>query len=519
MEKRRFDNNDDSVVVVIGSGAGGGTLANELAQSGVDVVCLEAGEHLDLADINNDEAQMFQRVTWLDRRAGSGDNHPAFPAWTCKTVGGTTLVWTGVCLRFQEHEMKPLSSYGQVSEAAFIDWPLKLADLEPYYDKAERKLGVTGTNGLPQLPANNNCKVMMAGARQLGYRDISTGPMAINSVEYDGRPSCLQIGFCTSGCVIGAKWSTLYSEVNAAGKTGHFELRPQSMAVRITHGRDARVTGVEYLDKDGVLKTQKAKVVCVAANAIETTRLLLNSSSESYPSGIGNGYDQVGRHYMRQFTNMVMSIMPGNVDFHRGAMVAGLIRDETRHDPTRGFVGGYVILPVPLSPENLALNTFPGLWGKGLASVMSQYRKFAGLLMIGEDPPDPDNRITLHRSDKDHLGLPVPVVHYKEHPNTKAMRQHAFKAGRAIHAAAGALQSFELPNIPAGHNLGACRMSRSPKTGVCNHWGRVFDIANLYVSDGSLFSSAAAETPTLTIVALAIRQAEKIAGDIKSGKL
>jgi choline dehydrogenase-like flavoprotein len=516
MTGRKFAVDDGNVVVVIGSGAGGGTLSNELAQRGIDVVCLEAGGRLDLSDIVNNEAEMFGRITWLDQRIGTGANIPEFPSWTCKTVGGTTVHWTAVCPRFQAHEFKPLSTYGKLSDADFIDWPLTLAELEPFYEKAERKMGVTGANGLPHLPASNNCKVMMAGARKIGYQAITGGaPMAINSVERDGRPSCQQLGFCTTGCAIGAKWSTLYTEIPKAEKTGHFELREKSMAVRIEHDSEGRITGVSYLASAGTLLTQKAKAVCVAANAVETTRLLLNSKSTLYPEGLGNRRGLVGRHYMRQFTNMVMSEMPGAVNFHRGTQVGGLIRDEARHDPRRGFVGGYVIAPVPLSPENLAANIMPGQWGEEFAAVMSEYTKFAGLIMIGEDPPQRSNRITLHPDLKDQYGLPVPVVHYEEHPNTVAMRAHAFDAGRRIHGALGAKRTFEVKSIPAGHNLGACRMSASDKTGVCDRWGRVFGMPNLFVSDGSQFPSSAAEMPTLTIVSLAIRQAEYLAAQLK----
>lgn len=502
---------DDPVVVVVGSGAGGGTVANELAQRGIDVVCLEAGPRLAPGEIVNDEARMFGTITWLDRRIGSGDNHPAFPSWTCKTVGGTTVHWTGICPRFQPHELKARSTYGAVADAALIDWPISYAELEPWYEQAERKLGVAGTEGRPLLPAANNCKVMIAGARKLGYSAISTGPMAINAAEYDGRPSCRQLGFCTSGCAIGAKWSTLYTEIPKAEETGRFELRPQCMAVRLNHDAMGRVESVDYLDPQGTLRTQKARIVCVAANAIESARLLLRSTSEAFPEGLGNRRGFVGRHYMRQFTNMTMSVMPGKVNFHRGTQAAGLIRDEARHDPARGFFGGYYITPVPLSPENLAkLIGSPG-WGESLARLMEDYDQFAGMLMIGEDPPQADNRITLHSDIKDQYGLPVPVVHYREHPNTAAMRDHAFETGRKLHGAVGALRSFDIRDVPAGHNLGTCRMAETDRDGVCDRWGRVFSSPNLYVSDGSLFPSSGAPMPTLTIVTLAMRQADHIA--------
>ena len=180
------------VSIIVGSGAGGGTLANELAQRGVKCVVLEAGKHHTQADIDNDEWGMFSKISWLDKRTTSGTwrvahDFPNLPAWICKTVGGTTTHWAGASLRFQEHEFKVKTVYGDIAGANLLDWPLTLADLEPYYAKAEDKMGVTRTNGIPGLPGNNNFKVFKAGADKLGYKECHTGRMSINSAERDGR--------------------------------------------------------------------------------------------------------------------------------------------------------------------------------------------------------------------------------------------------------------------------------------------------------------------------------------------
>src|SRR5689334_12583121 len=161
-----FDYNDDSVVVIVGSGAGGGTLGNELAQKGVKVVCLEAGQRLSLADIKNDVGEMFMKLSWLDPRVGSGQLPAGLPAWICKTVGGTTVHWAGASLRFQPHEFKALSTYGAVKGANLLDWAVTYDELAPYYERAETKMGTTGTGGRPRLPGNNNFKVLEYGARK-----------------------------------------------------------------------------------------------------------------------------------------------------------------------------------------------------------------------------------------------------------------------------------------------------------------------------------------------------------------
>lgn len=517
--KRTYELGDDSVVVVIGSGAGGGVLSNELAQKGVDVVCIEAGPKLSLSDIVNDEVVMFRRLTWLDPREGSGDLDRDFPIYTCKTVGGTTVHWTGVSLRAMPTEMKARSTYGSIPGTRLIDWPIGFEELEPFYERAERKMGVAGTHGLPRHPGNNNYFVLKAGAEKLGYRDITTANLAINSVPRDGRPKCIQLGFCRSGCAIGAKWSTLYTELPAADATGHFELRTESMALRLRHNAGGRITGVVYADRDGVLHEQKARLVCVAANSIETPRLLLNSATSRFPDGIGNSYGNVGRYYMKHVFAGLTALMPGPVNFHRGIQQAGVLAHEGYHNPERGFAGGYHIETAPLSPERLAKLLIPGGWGANYTSLLEQYDHFAACFVVGEDLPEAGNRVSLHAERKDQYGLPIPVIHYENHDNSRALRAHGLKTAQAIYEAVGAKRVFQFGAPPSTHNLGTCRMADAENDGVCNEWGKVFSVPNLFVSDGSQFSTATTANPTLTIVTLAIRQAEHIADQLAKRNL
>ncbi|MBS0405132.1 MAG: GMC family oxidoreductase [Proteobacteria bacterium] len=512
----KFDNSDDSVVVIIGSGAGGGTLANELCQKGIKVVVLEAGAKQSNASFINDEWRSFGQLAWTDNRTTSGSwrvakDFPNLPAWICKTVGGTTTHWAGASLRFHEHEFKARTTYGDIKGANLMDWPLTLEEMAPYYAKAENKMGVTRTNGIPGLPGNNNFKVMYAGAHKLGYKEVHTGRMAINSQPRDGRGACIQLGFCFQGCKSGAKWSTLYTEIPKAEATGNFELRPESHVSRIEHNDAGKVTGVVYFDKDGKEQRQKARVVCVAGNSIESPRLLLLSASSKFPDGLANSSGQVGRNYMRHMTGSVYAAFKDPVHMYRGTTMAGIVRDESRHDTKRGFAGGYEMETLSLGVPFMAAFLDPGAWGADFAWWMDHYTNIAGMWLVGEDLPRATNRVTLNTNVKDKWGLPVPNVHYDDHDNDIAMRNHAFTQGERIYQAAGAVKTFRTPPYPSTHNMGTCRMGASAKDSVCNAHGQTHDIANLFISDGSQFTTSAAENPTLTIVTLAIRQADYIA--------
>ena len=518
-----FDLSDDRVVVIVGSGAGGGTLAHELCDRGIDVVLLEAGAEQSTDSYVNDEWESFGQLAWLDPRTTGGEwrvatDFPNLPAWICKTVGGTTTHWAGASLRVQDHEFRTLSEYGPVEGANLLDWPITLADLEPFYERAEDKLGVTRTNGIPGLPGNNNFKVLYNGATKLGYEHVHTGRMAINSRARDERNQCQQLGFCFQGCKMGAKWSTLYSEIPRAMATGHLDLRPESHVMRIERDDAGRVSGVVYAGADGVEQRQAARVVCVAGNSIESPRLLLNSASSTFPDGLANGSGQVGRNYMRHVTGTVYGAMPEPVRMWRGTTMAGIVQDEARHDPSRGFVGGYELETLSLGLPFMAAFLDPGAWGRDFARKMETYERMAGMWIVGEDMPQESNRVTLAEETDQH-GMPIAHVEFTDHPNDAAMRDHAYGRGEAIYAAAGAAESFRVPPYPSTHNLGTNRMSERPEDGVVNGFGQAHEVENLFVSDGSQFTTGAAENPTLTIVALAIRQAGHIADRLSAGEL
>ena len=506
-----YELDDDNVFVVIGSGAGGETLANELAQKGIDVVCLEAGSRLAASEIINDPPEMDKRMGWHDPREGA-------PTWLCKTVGGTTMRWSAVSLRMKDYEFRPLSEYGKIDGTSLIDWPLTYEELAPYYAKAESKMGVSGTGDIPPSDETNNYKVLKAGGRLSGYKEITSSHMAINPVARDDRAGCQQLGFCYSGCAFQAKWSTLYTEIPKAEATSHFELRPKSMVVEILHDDSGKVTSVVYQDEKGVRHKQKARGVAIAGNVVETTRLLLNNSSSRFPNGLANSSGHVGRNYMKHQHGSLAAVMPGPVNAHRGARQTGLIFDEWKHEPSRGFAGGYTIQATFGDPAFMA--TIFGGWGQELTDFVMQYDHIALGFACGEDMPNYDNRIELDPTKTDDYGLPVPVLTYSQQANAKALEEHSMAAMAKIYTSLGGDNIKRTHgNVSSCHNMGVARMSANPEDGVTNKWGQSHDIPNLFISDGSVFSSSGAANPTLTIVALAIRQADHIAQRMAQGSL
>jgi choline dehydrogenase-like flavoprotein len=343
--------------------------------------------------------------------------------------------------------------------------------------------------------------------------------MAINSQDYDERVSCQQTGFCFQGCKWGAKWSSAYTDIPRGEATGNLEVRDNCHALRIEHDASGKVTGVVYADKDGAHHLQKARVVCVAGNSIESPRLLLNSASSMFPDGLANSSGQVGRNYMRHTTGSVYAIFDKPVRMWRGTTMAGIIQDESRHDPSRGFVGGYELETLSLGLPFMAAFLDPGAWGREFTTALDGYENMAGLWIVGEDMPQETNRITLNHDLKDRFGQPVANVNFDNHPNDNAMRDHAYRQAMALYDAVGATRTFPTPPYPSTHNLGTNRMSEKPRDGVVDRWGKAHDVPNLFVSDGSQFTTGATENPTLTIVALAIRQADRIASELAKGNL
>lgn len=525
---RTFPTCEPVDVVVIGTGAGGGNAIRELCRNGVSVVALEAGGRLDPErDFENDEWTMFNRLTWSDPILASGDLQ-APPVWSCKTVGGSTVHWTGAALRAQPHELRARSHYGALEGAATVDWPISFDDVLPWYEKAERLLGVTGRVQDLQTP-NANYLAIKRGVDALGWT-MRPNHLALNPVGvFDGRPACTQRGHCMQGCSNKAMWSSLNEAIPKAEKTGWLELRTMCQALTINVDSTGRATGVTYARSDGTLEEQKAKVVVLAGNAIQSSRLLLNSTSPMFPDGLANGSGLVGHHYMHHVTGSSFALMPFPVHGYKGVIATGLIDQFSGPDPgERDFVGGFNFATDFLGPGAMSIFAKPRSliarpdsaqsWGAPLVEMMDTYTCLAGIHFFGEDVAQVDNRVSLHPTLRDAHGMPLPMLAYADHPNNAAMHRYASDRATEIWRAAGAIRIYDA-HFPDTHLLGTCRMGDDPEASVVNRYGQAHEVKNLFLADGSVFPTSTAENPTLTIIALALRQADYVLQQMATGDL
>ena len=260
--------------------------------------------------------------------------------------------------------------------------------------------------------------------------------------------------------------------------------------LQIQHDDSGKVTGVVYADKDGKQQVQKARVVARRRQLDREPAAAAELGLGQVPRRARQLLGQVGKNYMRHMTGSVYADLR-QAGAHVSRHHHGRHHPRRgRHDPARGFVGGYEMETLSLGLPFMAAFLDPGAWGRDFTSALDGYDNMAGMWIVGEDMPQEKNGVTLHATEKDQFGLPVPNVHFDDHPNDIAMRNHAYKArARRSMTAVGANRVIETPPYPSTHNLGTNRMSENAQDGVVNKHGQTHDIKNLFISDGSQFTT------------------------------
>ncbi len=506
---RQYATNETVDAVIVGTGAGGAPLMARLAAAGLSVVALEAGRHWaptrDFATDERAQAKLF----WNDERLSAGGDPIPFGNNNSGTgVGGSTLHYTAYTPRVQPDDLRLHTAFG-----VGVDWPLAYADLAPYYDELERFLGVSGPSPYPwgpprppyplaPLPLNGAAQLMQRGCDALGIRTAPAANAALSGSYYQEgvgwRAACTNRGFCQAGCSVGAKASMDVTYVPLAIHHGA-EVRPECFVTRIEADRTGRVTGVVYV-RDGDEQRQRCRALFVCAGAVETPRLLLLND-------LANASGQVGRNFMAHTGVQVWGRFPEDVRPYKG-IPGGLISEETHRPPDANFAGGYLLQSIGVMPVTYASQVARGrgLWGMALRDHLRGYNHTAGINILGDCLPSPDNYLEL-ADERDARGLPKPMIHFMNGENERRMTAHAESLMRAIWSQAGAENIWAFPRN--AHTIGTCRMGGDPSSAVVDADGKAFDVPNLYIADNSIFPSALSANPALTIMALALRIADR----------
>jgi len=516
-------------VLIVGSGAAGAALAWSLSDTRMKIVCLEQGDWMDPAKYPTTamdwQLRGFGDMGLSPNGRGRSEDYPINDSESpihgsnFNAVGGSTILYAAHFPRFHPADFKVRTLDGVAD-----DWPIDYETLAPYYDVNARMMGVAGLSGdpanphhdfpLPPVPLGKVGETLAKGFNKLGWHWWPSDS-AILSQEYEGREPCINLGPCTSGCAQGAKASTDITYWPVAQRKG-VQLRTGCRVREITVREDGMADGVLYYDKEGQLQEQKAEIVVLACNGIGTPRLLLNSKSKLFHDGLANRSGRVGRILMFPpyalvtciFNEPLVALLAPN-----GCCFMSQAFYET--DRSRGFVRGYSFEmlrgmgPVSTAIWGMSSGRLP--WGADHHRAYDDiWDRTAGMVIICEDLPDPENRVTLDPELVDADGIPAPKIHYRLSDNSRKMLDHAVARGEEVLCAAGAKQTrSEAPLPPAGwHLMGTARMGNDPGSSVVDAHGRCHDVKNLFIVDGSVFVTAGGVNPTNTLQAIALYVAD-----------
>ncbi len=536
-------------VIVIGSGAAGGMAAWNLTRQGVNVLMLDAGTRFR-------RTQFWSHVKpWEAReKAALGQRPPQFYVDTKEQPyltdeknpfelvrvwgrGGKTNVWGRVSLRYSDVDFE-----GPAKDGWEIPWPIRYKDIAPYYDRVEQLIGVCGgdddQDSLPgskyHLPAPApRCgeRMIMRAAKQAGV-SVVAGRRAVLTKEHNGRPKCHFCGACGKGCDIGAFFNSSDYLIEPAFKTGRLKVLDNAVVARVLVGDDGLANGVQYFDRTTREERRiYAKRVIVAASCIDSTRILLNSKSARYPNGIGNSSDVIG-HYLTE-----------QIRFHMYGFAPELIGTKAQNDD--GIGGEHIYLPRynhrgakrdylrGFGSQFWNTGAQPGLfWAKQMPGYGADFKKrvkdcFPALMAMhpyGEVLPYRHNRVRVDGTPNDQYGVPIAKLEYRTGENEQRMLKEMYDMAESIFRAAkaemlpftrGAIDSYG----SAIHEHGTCRMGDDPKRSALNKFNQMHDVKNVFVMDGSSFTTASEKNPTLTILALAWRASDYLAAEMKRGNV
>lgn len=512
--------------MIVGSGASGGTLAAHLARQGVDVAVVEGGPQINTRTAFNTHAMPFE---FPDRHIPTMRPGVAgFESERSRGLGGKSMTWNAVAWRLSHRDFK-----GRSIDGAGEDWPIDYPDLAPYYDKIEREVGVCGNldhledlpDGIFLPPVAMKCSDMIVrrGARKLGVQVIHVRK-ATRSVASPLRPACHFCGNCMAGCDVVAKYNSYDVHMVPALKTGHLHLYPDSVVREVMVSSHNRAAGVRFLNRTTHAEDEvHGRSVVIACACVQSVALLMMSKSRLYPNGLANSSGELGRNFIPHFTGGVEVFLkdligtPATDDegFLDHAYVPSFM-----HTRKRDFARSFGIQFGYQNRRSVGwARNMPGFGKAYKQSVKERYPAFLVFSPYGEMLPNRRSFIDLDYEKRDEYGLPLARRHVTWGENDRKIFVEMQRWSREILEAAGSEIFSESTEPETNHELGGCRMGADPRTSVVNADCRSHDVPNLYVVDGSVFPSASEKNPTHTIMALAARAADHIAGRLKQGDI
>jgi glucose dehydrogenase len=518
----------DTEVAIVGAGAAGGVMSLELARRGIDVVVLDSGPRHDFARRGEYVRRyLAHQNPWetspqeLDRHTVGGSASYRLTGRRVRGLGGSTLHWEGYALRLHARDFRLRSLHGIAD-----DWPISYADLAPYYDAAEKALGVAGTTDdpaasprstpfpLPPFAFSHSDRLFAPACSTLGIA-FSHLPQARNSVPYAGRPQCSACATCQV-CPTGAKASIDLTHLPAAETTGHARILPKATVLRLETDSSGLVSAATYAEGDRSERRVTARVFVLAGGAVENARLLLLSRSSRSPNGLANRSGLVGKLFMSHPSIDVIGRVRDKVYPYRIGFSTAMSRQFTveRDRAMRGaFLLEFLNAAGP-TPEEIAVRS--ERWGEALRrQVREEFGHWLGIRAYAEPLPDRGNSVTLNPRVRDYFESPAPHVHANLGRYERSALDDAKQVAGNILAALGASDIHPTAQSFSGHQIGTHRMGTDPGTSVVDVDLRSHDVPNLYVVGSGCFVTASASPPTLTIVALAIRCAEHIAARLR----
>jgi choline dehydrogenase-like flavoprotein len=550
--------------IVIGSGITGGLAAKELAEGGLKVIMLERGRmvehikdyHFEGKDpwelplrnlVPDEEARQYeiQRNLYLFTQDSKDffvrdSDHPylqekPFHWFRGYQVGGRSLIWSKHCYRWSEQDFS-----ANQKEGIAIDWPVRYADLAPWYSYVEKYIGVSGNqDGISQIPdgeflppfdMNIMDKHLQKRIKEhYAERDLVIGRMAILTKDHNGRKKCHGRNLCHRGCVFGAPYSSNSAAIPDAARTGNLTVRPYSIVESLIWDRKKRkLIGVNVIDSETKETTQFfAKVVFLNASTLGSTQILLQSANADFPDGLANSSGVLGHYLMDHHSGVgAMGGFSGYKDsYYKGERPASVYipRFVNLHGQEKEYRRGFGFENYTSRQDWTRGFYQRGIGGDWKDQLSKPGDWFVYFEAYGETLPYKDNFVSLDKDKKDKWGLPLLKISMTYRENEMKMREDMKKESLEMLQASGMDWAKPFDNNPPPgcviHEMGTARMGHDPETSVLNKWNQSHDISNLFVTDGSCMTSSACQNPSLTYMALTARACRYALEELKKGNL